>query len=149
MVGIGASAGGFEAFSQMLAGLPAHLDAAFVFVQHLDPTHESVLDDLLAKTTPIPVRQAAESMPVQAGTIYVIAPDTQLSLHDNQLVVVKRPKGGPHLPIDLFFRSLAQARGSLAVGIVLSGSGSDGALGLKTITTDRYWLDTGVFRSVV
>src|SRR6266403_4201074 len=62
VVGIGASAGGFEAFSQMLAGLPTHLDAAFVFVQHLDPTHESVLDDLLAKTTPIPVRQAAESM---------------------------------------------------------------------------------------
>ncbi len=135
VVGIGASAGGLEAFSQLLRALPEHTGMAFVLVQHLDPTHESQLGGLLAKMTRLPVLEAADGQALQPDHVYVIAPNTSLSLTaEGVLRVEPRAEArGPHLPIDHFFRSLAEQRQSSAIGVVLSGTGTDGTLGLEEI----------------
>lgn len=135
IVGVGASAGGLEAFTQLLQALPRHSGMAFVLVQHLDPRHESKLADLLAKSTSMPVLEAADGLVVKPDHVYVIAPDTALELAgDGTLHTEARgEKPGPHLPIDHFFRSLAKRRISGAIGVVLSGTGTDGAMGLEEI----------------
>ncbi|GAB3759133.1 chemotaxis protein CheB [Ramlibacter monticola] len=135
IVGIGASAGGLEAFMQLLQALPAHTGMAFVLVQHLDPRYDSRLADLLAKATAMPVLEAAQGLAVQPDHVYVIAPDTTLTLAAGG-VLQTEPRGdqpGPHLPIDRFFRSLAAIRASAAIGVVLSGTGTDGSMGLEEI----------------
>ena len=109
VVGIGASAGGLEAFQQLLAALPEHTGLAFVLVQHLDPRHDSRLADLLARSTPMPVVEATPGMALQPDHVVVIAPDTTLALAADGTLLVQ-PRGnapGPHLPIDHFLRSLA------------------------------------------
>jgi two-component system CheB/CheR fusion protein len=108
IVGIGASAGGLEAFTQLLRHLPADSGMAFVLVQHLDPKHESRLADLLAKTTRMPVREVADRTRVQPNHVYVIPPNTIMTLSEDGLHLAPRSDiRGQHLPIDHFFKSLA------------------------------------------
>ena len=136
IVGIGASAGGLEAFTQLLGTLPKNTGMAFVFIQHLHPVHESFLVDALAKATAMPVVQATAGLRVEPNHVYVIPSDADISLNGQSLTLVARPEGSPHLPVDLFFRSLAAERGSHAIGIVLSGSASDGTEGLRAIKAE-------------
>ncbi|HEX6703725.1 MAG TPA: chemotaxis protein CheB [Albitalea sp.] len=135
VVGVGASAGGLEAFMQLLQALPEHTGMAFVLVQHLDPRHDSKLAELLAKSTSMPVLEVANGCVVEPDHVYVIAPDTALELAaDGTLQTEARgERPGPHLPIDHFFRSLAAWRTSRAIGVVLSGTGTDGTVGLEEI----------------
>jgi two-component system CheB/CheR fusion protein len=131
---IGASAGGLEAFSNLLRALPSDPGLALVFIPHLDPTHESAMVELLARTTSMPVRQAADSMLVEMNTVYVLPPNCDMTISAGVLHLARRESArGHHLPIDTFFRSLAEDQTSNAVGIILSGTASDGTLGLAAI----------------
>lgn len=134
IVGIGGSAGGMEAFSQMLRRLPADSGMAFVFVQHLHPDYKSALTEILARETEMPVVEAADGMQVEPDHVYVIPPNSYLGILRGVLQLLPRPGGqAPRLPIDQFFRYLADDHGTRAIGIVLSGTASDGVLGLKAI----------------
>src|SRR6266404_526701 len=104
VVGIGASAGGFEAFGEMLNALPADTGMAFVLIQHLDPTHESMLAPLLARKSALPVSQVTEGMAVEPNHVYVIPPNTRMGIHDGLLKLMQRPAAGEkNMPIDYFF----------------------------------------------
>src|SRR5262245_2727402 len=134
MIGIGASGGGLEAFSQLVANLPTNTGMAFVLVQHLEPRHESRLGDILGKSSKMPVLEAVQGQEVLPNHIYVIPPNTTMTFLAGKLVLV--PREGtrlPHLPIDIFFKSLAADRHSGAIGVILSGAGSDGTLGMEEI----------------
>ncbi len=135
VVGIGASAGGLEAFTQLLKHLPSDSGMAFVLIQHLDPTHTSFLREALAGATAMPVTQAEEGVVVERDHVYVIPPNADIALVDGRLSLSPRPEDGrrAHLPVDFFFRSLAAERGSHAIGVVLSGTASDGTEGLEAI----------------
>src|SRR5688572_29054632 len=134
IVGIGASAGGLEAFQQLLAHLPADINMAFLLVQHLDATQESHLTQILSRATRLPVSEATHGRAVRPGEIYVIAPNTCLAVAEGLLHVTPRDQlPGPHLPIDHLFRSLAVEQQGRAIGVVLSGTGADGTLGLCEI----------------
>jgi len=134
IVGIGASAGGLEAFSQLLNHLPIDTGMGFVLIQHLSPNYESQLSEILARKTQMPVMEAQDCMRVEPNHIYVIPPNAEMALTQNLLRLMPREKTwGQHTSIDIFFNSLAQERGSKAIGIVMSGADGDGALGLKTI----------------
>jgi two-component system CheB/CheR fusion protein len=135
VVGIGASAGGLEAISNLLRELPPTTGMAFVIVQHLDPNYESELTDLLARTTAMPVMTIENGMTIAPNRVYVIPPNTDLTLENGKLHVSPR-KPGLHMPIDSFFASLARAQGSRAIGIVLSGNASDGSQGVRMIKGD-------------
>jgi two-component system CheB/CheR fusion protein len=111
VVGIGASAGGLEAFTQLLGALPLDTGLAFVLVQHLDPKHESMLTALLSHATPLPIREARDGMRVEANHIYVIPPNTNLALLHSRLCLMPRTETrGQHLPVDFFLRSLPPTR---------------------------------------
>ena len=134
IVGIGASAGGLEAFTQLLQEIPVATGLAFVLVQHLDPTHESMLPELLSRVTKMPVQHVQTGMVVEPNRIYVTPPNVSMTMSGMILKLVSRSQTrGLHMPIDHFFRSLAREHGSRAIGIILSGAGSDGALGLAEI----------------
>ncbi len=134
IVGIGASAGGLEAVSQLLGTLPEKVGMAFVVLQHLAPRHTSALPTLLGGATSMPVVQVVDGMAVRADHVYVIPPDRQMELVDSTLRLSPRPEGrAQYTPIDYFFRSMARHAGERAVGVVLSGTASDGALWLKEI----------------
>jgi two-component system, chemotaxis family, CheB/CheR fusion protein len=134
IVGVGASAGGFEAFSALLRKIPADADLAIVFVQHLAPQHESALVELLAPHTNLPVVQVTEGVRIQRGHVYVIPPNTRLSIAGTQLHIEPRPQDrSQYTPIDAFFSSLADAARHRCIGVVLSGTASDGADGLSRI----------------
>lgn len=134
VVAIGASAGGLEAFEQFFRAMPPDSGMGFVLVQHLDPTHPSILSEILQRSTPMPVVEARDHMSIERNHVYVIPPNHDMTIAQGSLCLslVSRPRGGP-MPIDRFFRSLAEDQGEYAVGIVLSGSGSDGTLGLRAI----------------
>ena len=134
VVGLGASAGGLEALEQFLASVPAGSGLAYVVVQHLDPTHKAMLVELLQRATAMPVREAAESMRVEPDAVYVIPPNSELSVVRGLLHLAQpsQPRG-MRLPIDVLFCSLAREQGERAIGVVLSGMGSDGTLGLQAI----------------
>jgi two-component system CheB/CheR fusion protein len=134
VVAIGASAGGLEAFRALLKTLPADSGMAFVLVQHLDPSHDSLLVNLLSGCTPMPLQQAAQGMPIEPGHIYVIPPGDFLAVHAG-LFNVTAPDGarGARLPFDFLLRSLAVEYKDRAACIVLSGTGSDGTAGLQVI----------------
>jgi two-component system CheB/CheR fusion protein len=134
IVGIGASAGGLEALQEFFEAMPAYKEFAFIVVVHLDPNHVSLLPDLLQKHTAIKVTQITDGAQVEPNHIYVIPPNKSLSIFNKRLHLTKleSPRFS-HLPIDIFFRSLAQDQGGRAIGIVLSGTGSDGSLGLMEI----------------
>ena len=134
IVGIGASAGGLDAFTQLLQALPGDTGMAFVLVQHLEPSHESILTRLLARATKMPVQEVREGMRVEANHVYVIPANADLSLLEGLLHLEGREApAGHHMPIDYFLRSLAESRGSRAIGVILSGTASDGTAGLKAI----------------
>jgi two-component system CheB/CheR fusion protein len=135
MAGIGASAGDLEACELLLAHLPANPGMAFVLVQHLDPKYHSSPSEILAGTGPIPVRQAADGMPIEPDYLYVTPPDAELEIANQALRLTPRERSttDPHMPIDRFLMSLARECGSRAIGVILSGTGADGATGLEAV----------------
>ena len=135
IVGVGASAGGLEAFTAFLKHLPSDSGMVFVLIQHLDPHQHSQLTELLSKATKMPVVEVSADTPIEPNHVYVIAPAVCLSMEDGHLRVERRA-GGPNLSIDYFLRSLAQDKSSKAIGIVLSGTASDGTLGLKAVKAE-------------
>ena len=134
IVGVGASAGGLEAFRQLLTELPDEpTGMAFLLVQHLDPHYESRLTDLLAKYTRMHVVEAAHGVRVEPDHVYVIAPNTSLSIAQGVLEITPRAASRPHLAVDHLFHSLAEEQQARSIGVVLSGTGSDGTRGLCEI----------------
>jgi two-component system CheB/CheR fusion protein len=134
IVAVGASAGGFEAFTNLLRALPKNPGLALVFIPHLDPTHESAMVDLLARASEMPVEQANEGTVVTANRLFVLPPNFDMTISDGALHLVQRDKArGPHMPIDTFFRSLADDQMGNAIGVILSGTANDGTLGLGAI----------------
>lgn len=139
IVGVGASAGGLAAFERLLSGIPEGVDLgmAFVLVQHLAPDHKSILADILGRSTSFTVIEVEDGMAVQPNYVYVIPPGHDMALLNGtlQLLEPTEPRGH-QLPIDYFFRSLAQDQHQRAIGVVLSGSGSDGTLGIRAIKSE-------------
>ena len=136
VIGIGASAGGLEAFKKLLRAIPENSGMAYVLVQHLDPKYDSALPQLLQKVTKIPVLEITDDIKVQPDHIYIIPSNKMLLANDGILQLSPRPGKNTdklNLPIDLFFTSLAEVHQAHAIGIVLSGNASDGTLGLKAI----------------
>jgi len=134
IVGIGASAGGLEAFRIFFENMPADSGMAFVLVQHLAPDHKSILAEILAKSTPMDVIEAVDGAEVLPNHVFVIPPDATLTIANGRLVIVKPAPPREHRrPIDTFMFSLAQDQTENAVCIILSGTGSDGTLGLTSI----------------
>jgi two-component system CheB/CheR fusion protein len=133
-VGLGASAGGVEALKKFFAGMPPDSGMAFVVILHLSPEHESNLPSILQNETEMPVLQVTEEVRVEPNHVYVIPPNRNLAMSDGIIRLVKSEKrGGSRVAIDTFFRTLADARGENSVCVILSGTGSDGTLGLKQI----------------
>lgn len=134
VVGIGASAGGLEAFSTLLKALAADLGMAYVLVPHLDPQRESAFTQILERVTRMPVHQIEESIPIEPDHVYVIPPNCDLTIADSKLHITARDQSRTtNTTIDTFLRSLAENQGANAIGIVLSGTGSDGTLGLAAV----------------
>jgi two-component system CheB/CheR fusion protein len=134
IVGIGASAGGLEAVTQLLNHLPPDAGVGIVVIQHLDPKHESLTSEILSRATSMPVIEAQDGMELQVNRVYVIPPNYYLRIADGILRLSPRTATfGPHLPIDIFFSSLAAEENCHAVGVVLSGTASDGTKGLLAI----------------
>jgi two-component system, chemotaxis family, CheB/CheR fusion protein len=134
IVGIGASAGGLEAFRRLLGALPKSTGMAYVLVQHLDPHHESILAELLSEVTQMEVAEVKGDVRVVPNRVYVIPPSKGLILVDGMLKLVPRSSpGAAHMPIDSFLKTLADVQGSQAIGVILSGMGTDGTLGLRAI----------------
>ena len=134
VVGVGASAGGLEAFTELLKHLPSDTGMAFVFIQHLDPQHKSSLSEILARSTEMSVGEITDAERLQGNRVYIIPPNKDVAVLHGALHLL--PRAEPHtrcMPIDSFFRSLAEDQDSKSIGVVLSGTGSDGALGLRAI----------------
>jgi two-component system CheB/CheR fusion protein len=135
IAGIGASAGGFKAIRSFLQAMPIDSGVAFVIVQHLDPKHNSLSAELFSKFTKMQVHEASDGVLVEANQVYTLPSDKEMTIKSGRLCLSQRREDRPylHLPIDHFFNSLGIDCGTHAIGIILSGSGTDGALGLKTI----------------
>jgi two-component system CheB/CheR fusion protein len=136
-VGIGASAGGLEAFTELLSNLPEDSGAAFVLVQHLDPTHESILPELLARRTRMEVHQVENNTRVRPNQVYVIPPNAKMTISKGILKLLPRhEERGPRHCIDTFLHSLAEDQTERAIGVILSGSAFDGSSGLEAIKNE-------------
>ena len=134
IVGIGASAGGLEALERLFEKMPTNTGMAFVIVQHLSPDFKSLMDELLSRRTTLPVHRVENGMVVEANSIYLIPPRREMIFSDGKLLLTEvDPHQGLTLPIDYFFRSLAQSCGRNAIAIVLSGTGSDGSRGIQDV----------------
>ncbi|HSW04297.1 chemotaxis protein CheB [Aquabacterium sp.] len=135
VVGIGASAGGLMALQRLLSQMPARSGMAFVIILHLSPRHESNAAEILQRNTAMAVMQVNESVQIEADHVYVISPTHDLTMDDGwlRLVPSQRPRSGVHVAVDLFFRTLAQVHGARSICVVLSGTGSDGAVGLTHV----------------
>ncbi|MGB7891291.1 MAG: chemotaxis protein CheB, partial [Microcoleus sp.] len=134
IVGIAASAGGLAAFMALLSHLPSDTGMAFVLIQHLDPNHKSLLSEILARRTQMPVNEVEDGVAVEPNQVYVIPPNTKMVLCKGTLQLSPREKiYGKYMPGDAFFTSLAIDRGHKAIAVVLSGGDGDGSLGLKAI----------------
>jgi len=138
IVGVGASAGGLEAFTQLLEHLPATSGMAYVLIQHLDPTHDSQLPEILSRKSAMPVEEIRGATRARANHVYVISAGENLRIEKGVLQPVARhvEGGARNMVIDDFFESLALDRGNLAFGIVLSGTASDGTIGLRAIKSE-------------
>lgn len=135
IIGIGASAGGLEALQDVISSLPSKLEScAIIIAQHLSPTHKSMLVQLLSRNTNIQVKEAVHNMPISEGTIYITPPDKDIVVR-NHLIELHKPYfiSGPKPSVDILFQSLAKHFRSKAIGVVLSGTGSDGAKGILAI----------------
>ncbi len=134
LVGLGGSAGSIEALKHFFERMPPESGMAFVVIVHLSPEHESILAELLGRTTTMPVLQALDLQKVEANTVYVIPPGKHLTLTDGHLKLTPlEPDRGRRVVVDLFFRTLADTHGPHAAAIILSGADGDGALGIKRI----------------
>jgi two-component system CheB/CheR fusion protein len=134
VVALGASAGGLDAFRKFFDALPPDSEMAFILIQHLDPTHASMMVDLLAGHTNKKVQQAENGMPLECANVYVIPPGNYLSVKGGAFQLSEpRERHGARLPFDFFLHSLAAEYGGRAICVILSGTGADGSLGLKTI----------------
>ena len=137
MVGVGASAGGLEALSRFLEGLPVDTGMGFVLLQHLDPKHPSLLTHLLSGKTSLAIAEAVDGDDVAADRIYVVPPGVDVLIDGGRLrLTPRRQTAGLHLPIDGFLRSLAADQGERAIGVILSGAASDGAQGLAAVKSE-------------
>jgi two-component system, chemotaxis family, CheB/CheR fusion protein len=136
IVAIGASAGGLEAFSALLKELPDNTGLSFVFIQHLDASHKSALSDILSRCTSMKVQEAVNNMKLKPNEVYVIPPNKYIELKNNTLILTERKAEGIFSPIDFFFNSLARELKHKAIGVVLSGTASDGVKGLETIKAE-------------
>jgi two-component system CheB/CheR fusion protein len=137
IAGVGGSAGGLDAFSQLLKHLPVDTGIAIVVVQHLGATHESELTSLLSRATKMPTQEVTDDLQVLPDHVYVIPPNASMTIVKGVLKLAPRPEGRtpPH-PIDVFFESLAHDQGDCAIGVVLSGAATDGTLGLEAIKAE-------------
>ncbi|MDP4283200.1 MAG: chemotaxis protein CheB [Bacteroidota bacterium] len=133
VVGIGASAGGLEAFKRLVKAIPENSGIAYILVQHLHPDHSSSLPDILQRETAIPVNEISNNVKVEPDKVYIIPANKMLVATDGVLKLSPRPKDHKNMPIDIFFSSLAEVHQSHAIGIVLSGNGADGTVGLRDI----------------
>ncbi|HVX64261.1 MAG TPA: chemotaxis protein CheB [Pirellulales bacterium] len=134
IVGIGASAGGLEALTDFLQAMPPDSGMAFVIVSHLDPEHASALSELLARANAMPVLEVKDATAIEPGHVYVMPPNRDMTVSNRSLRLARRAETrGQHMPIDTFLQSLAADCGSRSIGVILSGTGSDGTLGLKAI----------------
>lgn len=134
VVGIGASAGGLEALEVLFDSMPPHTGLAFVVVQHLSPDFKSLMDELLSRHTKIAIHRVTDGMLVEPNAIYLIPPKKEMIMSGGRLLLTdKDPTRGLNLPIDIFFRSLAQDAGRRAIAVVLSGTGSDGSRGICAV----------------
>jgi len=134
IVGLGASAGGLEAFEQFFRHIPPDTGMAFVLVSHLDPSHASILTEILQRTTSMPVAEAQDQMQVMPNHVYVIPPNRDMTIFHGALQLsVPTVPHGQRMPIDAFLRSLAEDQAEKSIGIILSGTGTDGTLGLRAI----------------
>jgi len=137
IVGIGASAGGLEAFTRLLRHLPLDTGFGFVLVQHLDPGHDSALTQILTRVTSMPVREVTNNLRVEADHVYVIPPNATMVIAKGRLTLQPRPQTGrAQRAVDAFFESLAQDQRERAIGVILSGTASDGTLGLEAIKAE-------------
>ncbi len=136
IVGLGASAGGLGPLEQFLSHVPEGSGLAYLVVQHMDPHHKTMLGELLQRATSMPVQEAVDARPIEPNSVYVIPPDSELTVLGGALHLAKpaEPRG-QRLPIDVLFSSLARELGERAIGVVLSGMGSDGTEGLQAIKT--------------
>jgi two-component system, chemotaxis family, CheB/CheR fusion protein len=138
IVGIGASAGGLDAFEQFLMNVPENTGMAYVIIQHLDPTQKGMLPELLQRITKMKVFQVKDRTTVKPDCVYVIPPNASMSILKGVLHLFEPIESrGMRLPIDFFFRSLGIDHKELAVGVILSGMGSDGSMGVRTIKENR------------
>lgn len=135
IVGFGASAGGLEAIEIVVRSLPTNAGMAYVIVQHLSPDYKSLMVEILTKKTPMVVYQAEDGLQVKANAIYLIPPKMDMRIYHGKLILSEKnpAQRGINYPIDLFFTSLAQDQGRKSIGVVLSGTGSDGTRGLRAI----------------
>ena len=133
IVGIGASAGGLEALQKLLTALPSNTGFPYIIVQHLSPDYKSLLSEILGKYTDMPVVQAEEGMEVRPNSVYIIQPGKNMRISSGKLLLSAQKPKALNLPIDMFFRSLAEEAGPRAIAVVLSGTGSDGTNGIKAI----------------
>ncbi len=134
IVGIGASAGGLEAIEAFFKKMPANSGLAFVVVQHLSPDYKSLMVELLSKHTEMPVNRIEDGVLVKENNIYLLPPRKNLSSFHGRLLLTEQDHSeGLNLPIDIFFRSLAEDMGEFAISVVLSGTGSDGTRGIRAI----------------
>src|SRR6266699_1930781 len=134
VVGIGASAGGLEATTQLLKNLPGAPGLAFVLVQYLDPTHENAVTAVLSRATSMPVSKARNNLRLEPNQVYVVPPNRIIDLAEGRLKVsLRRDSREIHMPIDHFLESLAEEEGHRAIGVILSGNGSDGTRGLLAV----------------
>jgi two-component system CheB/CheR fusion protein len=137
VVAIGASAGGLEAITELLKNLPVNTGMVYVYIQHLDPDHESMLPSILGRVTKMPVQEAKEAVRIKPDHLYIIPPNREMELANGSLKLSLRPsRPQRHLPINHFFTSLAENYKEKAIGILLSGNPPDGALGLKAIRAE-------------
>jgi two-component system CheB/CheR fusion protein len=133
IVGIGASAGGVEAFTELLSALPPNTGMAFVLLLHLPLGHESLLSEILGRVCRMPLAEVRDRVVIEPNHVYVLGAASDLDLDGKSLVLVERPAPGQHRPIDRFFRGLATHHANCAIGVVLSGTGSDGSIGIQEI----------------
>lgn len=137
LVGVGASAGGLRALEEFFDNMPADSGAAFVVVQHLSPDFKSLMKELLERRTRMMVKRVEDGMTIEPNIVYLITPRNNLIIKDGTLKLIEQnefPRQQPNFPIDIFFDSLAKEQGDRAIGVVLSGTGSDGTRGLQSIS---------------
>lgn len=138
IVGIGASAGGLEALQEMVKNLKPTGKAAYIIAQHLSPTYKSMMVDLLSKDAGLPITEAQHNHPLEADIIYVCPPNNNIAVRDDKIKLSKpeAARHGPKPNIDILFESIAESKGSKAIGVILSGTGSDGARGIRIIKSE-------------